>query len=520
MKRFPPILLLICLALASFSAAQPTHGGILRIATPNDPLTLDSRGNPGTGGIMAAFQVQEGLVTTDLETGEAAPALAESWEVSEDGLTYTFNLREGVRFHDGTDFTSADVLYTFEFVTGERPGGIYTSQFGPFIDSISAPDDYTFTVQLTTPWEEFLDTLHRAWAFLILSQDAVEAAGADYGSSVMIGTGPFKLASWTPGEELVLERNDDYWNGDLPYLDGIRYQLIRDGSVRILNVRTGSVDIAQDPPVEQLRTLDANRSVQIVSVPGNPLTTIQLNTSVAPFDNQAVRMAVYHAIDRAGLVDAFYGEYATVATTLVPEWHWLYDPSHEGVAYDPERAKELLASAGYDASNPLTFDLMVTTDAENQELGVLLQGLLSQVGIQVNVRPVESSTRLAIIQGRDGQDPSDYQAGLWGQTLPGSTTDDYIQKFYAAAGTLNRMWINQPGGHQDPEIERLIEAARTATGRGEATELYRDAMQRIEDAAVLIPLFYKRNVNVITDRVHGFTPIGTNSFPLTNVWLD
>lgn len=512
-------LLLSGALLASSALAQPVRGGILRIATANDPLMLDSRGNPGTGGIMAAYQVQEGLVTTDLATGEAAPALAESWEVSPDGLTYTFHLREGVKFHDGTDFSSADVLYTFEFVTGERPGGIYVSQFAPFIELLSAPDDYTFIVQLTTPWEDFLTSLHRSWAFLILSQEAVETAGNDYGTSVMVGTGPFQLVHWRPGEELVLERNPDYWNRELPYLDGIHYQLIRDGAVRVLNARTGTVDIAQDPPIEQLNTLGNSSKLQVAAVPGNPLTTIQLNTSVAPFSNQTLRQALHHGIDRASIVEAFYGDYADVADTLIPAWHWLYEANDDVAVYDPELAKELLASEGYDASNPLTFELMVTTDAENQQLGVIIQALLSQVNMNVKLRTVESATRLAIIQSRDGQSSDEYQAGLWGQTLPGSTTDDYIQKFYAADGTLNRMWLNQPGGHQDPEIEKLINAARTSATRDQARELYADAIDRIQDAAVLVPLFYKQNVNLLAPNVEGFTPIGTNSFPLSRVWL-
>lgn len=508
----------LCL-LASPTFAQPTHGGVLRIATPNDPLTLDSRGNPGTGGITAAYQVQEGLVTTDLETGEAAPALAESWEVSEDGRTYTFHLRQGVKFHDGTDFTSADVIYTFEFVTGARDGGIYVNQFGPFIESISAPDDYTFIVNLTTPWEEFLTSLHRAWAFLILSQEAVESAGDAYGSTVLVGTGPFKFQSWEPGEELVLVRNEEYWNAGLPYVDEIRFQLIRDGSVRILNVRTGAVEIAQDPPIEQLRTLGGASDVQIVSVPGNPLTTIQLNTSVAPFDDVRVRQALYHALDRQSIVDAFYGQYASVATDLVPSWHWLHDSAHDGVSFDPERAAELLTEAGYGPGNPLRFELMVTPDSENQELGVIIQALLAQSNIEVTLRTVESSTRLAIIQGRDGQSSDQYQAGLWGQTLPGSTTDDYIQKFYATDGTLNRTWFNREGGAQDPEVERLINEARTAANRDIAHPLYREAMARIEVAAPLIPVLYQQNINLLASNVRGFTPIGTNSFPLTYVWL-
>ena len=482
-------------------------------------LHLDSRLDAGTGGIIAAYQVEESLVATDPETGEAVPGLAVSWDVSEDGLTYTFHLRHGVKFHDGTDFTSADVMYTFEFITGAREGGRYSGQFGPYFESISAPDDYTFVVQLAKPWGEFLASMQHAWAFLIVSQEAIESAGDAYGSSVMVGTGPFKFVSWTPGESIVLERNDDYWDADLPYVDGVEFRLIRDGTARVLNVRTGSIDIAYDPPIEQLRSLGANSGLQVIQVPGNPMTTFQMNTSVAPFTNLNVRRALYYGLNRQSIVDALYGDYAQVAYTLMPSWHWLYNPDLVGIRYDPERARELLAGEGYGPTNPLKFTMMIGPDSESQELGVIIQAMYAEIGVQVELWTVDSTTKFAILEGRNGQDPSQYVSALWAQTLPGSTTDDYIQKPYGAAGTLNYTWINKPGGYQDAELERLINAARTAPNRDQARDLYEQAIRRINDDAVLVPILHKKNVSLLAANVEGFTPLGTNSFPLSHVWL-
>lgn len=521
MTRYMRLLCAAVVAICSAAALAQTHyGGVLRVATQNDALTLDSRGDPGTGGIIAAYQVQESLVAKNIDGGDPNPGLAESWDVSEDGLTYTFHLRKGVKFHDGTDFDSGDVLYTFQFVTGERPGGRYVAQFGPYIESMEAPDLFTFKVTLTRPWSDFLAALEHAWAFLILSEESVESAGTAYGTSVMVGTGPFRFVSWTPGEELVLERNPDYWNDALPYLDGIQFRLIRDASARVLNVRTGDIDIAYDPPLDQVKTIQPGSNISVVSVPGNPMNSFQMNTSVAPFDNGDVRLALYHAIDRRSLIAAFYGEFADFPVDMVPAWHWLYDPDHVGVSYDPELAKQLLAQAGYGPGNPLSFRLLIGPDSESQELGVILQAMFGAVGANVELWTVESTAKFAIIEGRDGQDPSQYQAGLWAQTLPGSTTDDYIQKPFASAGTLNYTWLNKPGGLQIPELEELINAARTAPNREVARPIYRKAIDLIEEAAVLVPLLYKHNVNLISARVHGLTPMGTNSYPLSNVWVD
>src|SRR5690606_32195399 len=143
---------------------------------------LDSRVDPKLEGIVVVAQVQEGLLDKDLATGVFRGGLAESWDVSEDGRDYTFHLREGVTFHDGTEFTSEDVLFTFEFLTGAREGSIYVSQYAPQIESIEAPDPYTFIVRLHEPWEDFESLLVHHWATKILSKDAVEAGGAEYGS--------------------------------------------------------------------------------------------------------------------------------------------------------------------------------------------------------------------------------------------------------------------------------------------------------------------------------------------------
>lgn len=472
------------------------------------------------GGIIVANQVQEGLLTTDLETGEALPALAKSWEVSDDGLEYTFHLRQGVKFHDGTDFTAADVVYTFDFITGARPGGDYVSQFAPQIASYEAVDDFTFKVTLTTPWEDFLTSVHRAWVFKILSQEAVESAGDAYGADVMVGTGPFRFVEWARGERIVLERNPDYWNAPLPYLDGIEYRLILDATVRLVNLISGAVDVVYEPPLDQALSRADDPSFDLVAVPGNPLMSIQFNTRVAPFDDATVRRALYHALDRAAIVEARYSGFADVATDLVPAWHWLHDATNEGVPYDPALARDLLTEAGYTEASPLAFELMVTPASIDQELAVILQAQWAAVGVDVSIRTVEGATRTAIIAGRDGQDPDQYKAALWQQNLSGSTTDEYIQKFYASEGTLNRMFVNQEGGYTDPELERLITEARSAPARDDSRALYRQAIEILEESVPLIPIAYLQNVTAISSSVRDYTPIGTHSFAITGVWLD
>lgn len=499
-------------------AEEPVYGGRLVVAAQGDPLTLDTRINMATTGGIAAFQIQEGLLTTDPKTGEAAPGLAERWEVSEDGRTYTFHLRRGVKFHDGTDFTAEDVKFTFDFLTGERAGGIYVTQFGPFIESVETPDPYVVVITLTSPWADFETMLHRNWATLILSKEAVEAAGDQYGVDVAVGTGPFMLQSWTQGDAVRLVRNPNYWDAGLPYLDEIQIRTVREGTVRVLNAKTGDADIVYDPPADQLPSVQRDRHVQIYSVPGNPFVTIQLNTSSDPFSDKRLRQALYYALNRQAIIDAMYGEYAVLARDLFPSWHWMHDPEFEGVSYDPDKAKALLAEAGYGPNNPLRFELMTGTDPESGFLAVILQGELKKVGMDMTIRPTDSSLRLDIMEGKNGRDSDEYKASLHMQTLPGSTTDDYMFKFYGSAGTLNRMYYNRPGGYTNAEAEALILEGRGAANREAAWAPYRAAVDVILDDVPLVGIAFKQNVNLVNTRVRNYHLLGTNSFTLKEVW--
>ena len=489
------------------------------IAQSSEPLTLDSRKNMATPGIIAGFQIQEGLVLTDPQTGKPVPGLAESWTMSPDGFTYTFKLRRGVRFHDGTQFDAEDVKYTFDFLTGERRGSIYVSLFRPLIKAVETPDPWTVVIRLNAPSEDFFTHLHRNWATLILSKDAVERAGERYGSDVAVGTGAFRFKVWNKGESVVLERNPTYWQRGLPYLDGLTFKIVRDAPIRLINARAGVADVVFDPPLAQLRSVKNDRNLGVVAAPGNPLVSLQLNTTTRPFNDKRTRQALYQALDREALVKAQYGEYANVAYDLLPSWHWFHDSNYRGTTRNPDRARQLLAEAGYGPSAALEFDLLTSTDSEMTDLAVLIQSQLRDTGVRLNVRPLESAVRLAIMEGQRGANRDDYKVALMLQTLPGSTTDDYIFKFYGRDGSLNRVYLNRRDGHQDPEIERLIDRARGTPSKDEQRRLYRQAVDRIAESAVLIPIAFKQNVNVIRARVQGFYPHNTDTRLLREVWV-
>lgn len=516
-RAFLGVLLLLLLAAPS-AMAQPAYGGILRVALSSQPNSLDSRTNAATGGIVTFDQVQEGLLRWDPESSVLEPALAESWSVSEDGQTYTFNLRHGVRFHDGSDFSATDVVFTFDFITGARPGGDYVSVYAPMIASYEAADDYTFVVHLVAPWDDFLTAVQRAWVFKILSQKAVEAAGADYGVTTMMGTGPYRFVEWVRGDHLLLERNPDYWDAPLPYIDAIEYRYIADDSVRMVNLLAGEVDVVFDPPADQIKGNTEARGFRVIAASGEGMFSVQFNTRVAPFNDQRLRQALFKAIDREAIVQALFGGRADVPYDWLPAWWKYHDPSNPGMTYDPDGAKELLAEAGYGPSNPLNFELLITPSTIYQEVATVLQGMWAEVGINAVIRTLESTTREAMIRGRDGQNQDEFKAALFSQGL-GSMTDDHVQKFYSVNGTLNRMGVNQPGGFTNDELEGLLVAARTASTNDEARVLFRKVIAIVEDAVPLIPLLNQQNVVAVANHVHDYPASPSSIFPYARIWL-
>lgn len=514
LQRALTILLGFSALLTVAAQAEPTSGGVLHVAHPLEPFSLDSRIDPKLEGITVVAQVQEGLLSKDLSTGEFIPGLAGSWSVSGDSKTYTFNLRQGVTFHDGTDFTSEDVLFTFDYLTGEREGGIYVSQYAPMIASVEADGPYTVIIELVEPWEDFESLLVHHWATKILSKEAVLAAGDAYGQdSPPVGTGPFRFEEWVKGETLSLSRNEAYWQDGLPYLDGIVYHRVPDGPLRVVNLRSGNVDVAFQPPLDQLDQVASQGGLNVVCAPGNPMVVMHLNTAVEPFSDVRVRQALAYAIDREELVAGVYGDYARVAVDAFPAWHWHHDASYEGYEQDQELAVQLLAEAGYGPGNPLAFELNPLNEAEYRDLGVFLQAQLAEVGIKVTLTPMESAT-LNSYQYTD-----DFKADVTRWGLPSTIADDYMFKLYHSTGALNLTRYNQEGGYQHQEVDELISLARTSSST-EANAVYRQLVDLITDDMPLVRIAFKDNCQIAADHVRGLEVQGTDVFPMTSVWMD
>ena len=297
--------------------------------------------------------VYENLVTYEAGSTTVVPQLAKSWDVSEDRLTWTFHLRTGVRFHDGTPFDAEAMLFSLARQFDEdhpyhKVQGAYnywnSMGMSDVVAAMEAADDSTFVVRLAEPNATFLATLGMNFCAAV-SPTAVAAHGPEFFKNP-VGTGPFKFVEWRKDERIVLDRNDSYW-GERPLLKRLIFRPIQDASVRFLELRTGAIQGIDNVSPEFIQAIRENPDLQLLTQPGMNVGYLAMNMDRPPFDNRLVRVAINCAVDKQALVDNFYSGLAVPAKNPLPPLMWGYDDSVEPYPYDPDRARRLLAEAGF-----------------------------------------------------------------------------------------------------------------------------------------------------------------------------
>src|SRR5215218_6279422 len=329
-----------------------------------DPRTTDTQ-----EGYIVASNVYDCLVLYDLGATTIRPGLAESWEISEDGLVYTFKLRQGVKFHDGEEFNADAVVTWFNSVKEGAPGSqydavrmVYMADFiTSWIDKVEAADEYTVRMTLPSPYAPLLANL--AIPIAGIPSPAAVAKGLDYVMVNPSGTGAFKLASlddWTRDSQLVLQANPDYWGG-APKVEQFIVRVIPESSTRLQSLESGEIDIAWALSPEDVEKTRDNPDLVIVEAAGLNTNWVGLNVTKEPFTSKAARQALNYAVNKQELSDGLYNGNMVPAGGVLPPVDWAYNPDLESYPYDPDRARELLAAAGYDEGNPLSFTFMAYT---------------------------------------------------------------------------------------------------------------------------------------------------------------
>ena len=460
------------------------------------------------------FNIFDRLVDVEVDAdgnSKIVPSLAESWDISDDGLEYTFHLRQGVKFHNGNDFTAEDVAYTFHrMLTVE--GGVNTE----FIDQIKGADellagetdtlegvevvdDYTIKVTLKEPFAGFLASISSP-GVSIYDSEATEAAGDQFGMdpAVTVGTGPFEFASWSFNNQLVLTRNEDYWKG-ASGLPGVVIKIIPDTETQSMMFESGELDILDlDYAADSVDRFTETYPDQIVQGPRVGIVYFTMNFNKEPFQDVRVRKAVQMSIDRQAILDALYGGRGQVEQGIFPHGLIGFNPDQEEIKYDPEAAKALLAEAGYADG----FDMEIAADSSASDTMTMaleiVSDQLAEVGIRAEIKNYDESTWLETRKsGELGSFMSTWSADY-------NDPDNFIYTFFGNEEKTRIRSINYP----DTEVMERVAKARTLVNEDERLAEYKALEEKIihEDAA-WVPMFSRLHLFAVSKRVQGFAPL-------------
>ena len=413
------VLAMVVAAPLAFADA-PKQGGAAIITFNNDLTTLDPQVGYDWQNWSVIKSIFDGLMDYKPGTTELEPDLAESYTVSDGGLTYVFKLRDGVKFHNGRVMTSADVKYSFERAVNpatQSPGGGYFGMIAGYDDvtggkattlsGIETPDAKTVVFKLTRPDATFLHLMAINFGYIVPKEE-VEKAGADWGKKP-VGTGAFKFVEWVPGQNIKLERNRDYHRAGTPYLDSITFEFGQDPTVAVLRLKKGEIDIVGDGvPPAQFTEIMADPANKDLIAEGDQLHTgyVTMNVMQPPFDNLKVRQAVNMAINKDRIVRLINNRAVPASQALPPAMPG-YNVDNKGYAYDPEAAKKLLADAGV---SEITTEIYAMNVDPNPRIAQSIQQDLAAVGIKAEIRSLAQAEVIAA--GGSGKAPMIWSGGM------------------------------------------------------------------------------------------------------------
>lgn len=446
-----------------------------------EPKSLDPQVATTLNDFRIAANLYDGLVRFRSGTLEIEPALAESWTVEDEGRTYCFHLRSGIRFHDGTPFDSAAVRFHFERLLNEdhpfhKTGPFPLAFFFANVTWIETPDAQTVILHLDEPFAPLLSNLASPTGFLV-SPTAVQKYGKDFGRHP-VGTGPFVFAGWESNRMVRLQRNLDYWDGTAR-LETVIYRPLTDENARLTELLAGGCDLVVEVPPDMVNLFREKENFRVLEAAGPHLWFLILNTREGPFRDSRMRRAANLAINRQALVEDLLQGTATVPTGPIPAaFAWATDPTLQPFPYDPEEARRLIAEAGCAGT---TLTLLATEGGSGmlapKEMAAAIQADLGQVGLQVQIETFEWNTFLARVNdGLAGQ--ADMAQMAWMVNDPDTLPFLALRtEAWPENGGFNS------GYYSNPEVDRLLELARKAPDRAVRGDLYRRIQRLVRDDA-------------------------------------
>lgn len=484
-------------------AAEPRAGGDLVLARMDDITTLMPTATSLNADIWSLQLILETLVTPSEDGTEIRPLLAEKWEQSEDGLSWTFFLREGVTFSNGDPLTSADVKFSIEQASAPEIAFAYIND--P-ITSIETPDDLTVVLHTAEPWAPTLAAM-ALYTNSIIPADYAGMSAADY-ARAPIGTGPFVFDSWQQGVSLKLAKNENYWRENRPYLDSVTFMVVADENTRALQLQGGAIHVNEGVSYSSVSQLSAQAGIELGEFPSSRVDFLNFNHGVAPFDDPHVRRAIAHAIDRKAIAEAvLYGVGEPAESFLSPSL-WAHNPATGALDYDLDAAKAEMAKS----TVPDGFSTTLVSFAGNgtiEATAQVVQAALAELNIDVKIQSLDFGSAVdTIINGN-------YElAFIWATS---DTVDpDQMSRYLA---TIDGGSFSNFSWFENTEIEELAGQAARATAQEDRQQFY-DKIQAIYNAELpALPLYYSPSLFSHSPSVRDFSVLPTGNYQLADTWL-
>ncbi len=492
--------------ITDLAAASPRRGGKLTAAFAADPAGLDPVRGPSGMSHVVIEQVYSTLMSLTPDN-RVYPDLAQSYHVSKDGLTYTFKLRKGVKFHNGDPLTSEDVKFTFDRLRAKNSGYSYGSQIAT-IKRVDAVDPYTVVFHLSEKTAPFL--VYMAFPGSSIVPKKLVQSGHNLNRHP-IGSGAFKFVSYEPKNSITFARNPRYYEPGKPYLDGMTWRIISDTSALTTALLSGGADFTNVVPPQNWKQVRATSGIKTASVLGSSYNWLLPNNDKKPFDDPKVRRAISYALNRQNLVDgAFFGLATPILGGVVPNWNWAYAPDVKftGPQGDPAKAKALLAQAGH--PNGFSTAMTIASSFPNlMAMAPIIQQDLAKVGIKAKIGTVEIPRYWDEVWGTSN---FDITTMYW--VSPLVDADDFLYNNYHSKMPINVQ------KYTSPKMDRLLDEAKSTPSQAKRKQLYREIQRLSMLDMPIVPLVNGWLLFAYTNKLRGFKPTRTGLIKnLRDAWL-
>jgi len=483
-------------------------GGTLVFARDQEPESgLNPIGAADNGSIYAIMQIFDQLVEVSTKPTPVA-GLAESWERSQDGLEWTFSLRDA-EFSNGMPVTAEDVKFTVERFGNPKVNAFYAA-LGASVRDAKVMDRKTVRVRLDRVDGAFLDNMSM-FVSSVVPKRVVERVGEEKFAEAPIGSGPFMVANFVRGQRLELERNPNHWRPDRPYLDGVVLEFVPNSNTRVLRVRSGEADVAAEIPYNQVESLDGSGDLSVESAEVFKWDAIWFNTKEKPLDDRRVRQALNYATPKEGILESvLFGE-ADVANSIIARVKY-WDEGVPVYPYDLDRARQLLRQSS--APDGFTLPLVIASgDPVERQTAEIVKEEWSKIGVDVQIAQQDIGT--LITNWLEGKQTA---ATFPGNVLSSDTlSDDNLAfVFYDPEGGANSFGT----GYDNPEVIRLINEASTSLSEDERGRKFSEAQRIAMEDAPAVPLFFTKTRTAVRDSVKGFQTFKTGWWPLWDVYME